>query len=669
MKNSDDTPLVSAEENWPEITIKALILSVILVMLLSATNAYLGLKIGVTISASIPAAVISMAALRFFKNSNVLENNIVQTAASAGESTVAGLAFILPAMIMIHYWTGFNYQQTFWSALIGGILGVLFSIPVRRILLFHKDLRFPEGTAIGQVLKAGAEKKGDLKYLIQGGIVGGLISFSQSGLQILSSSALFWQRAGSFIYGTGLGFDPALLAAGYIVGPTVACATLLGVVIGWWIGVPVISHLYGIPNGDINDAAMNIWHNYIRYIGVGTMLTGGFWTLLVLIKPIIQGIKTSFASVKMMKLTKFSMIPRTERDIPMNIVLWATLILCIPLSILYYYYAGNAAWNLSLSYKIMTVLAADVFTIVVGFITAVIGAYFAGLIGSTNSPTSALSLATLMLMSLVLMGLLGQHLQFATHPELRIIAIAFTIMVATVISAASISNETIQDLKAGHMLGATPWKQQVMLIIGVVISSALAPLILELLFQAYGIGGIFPRPNMNPANMLSAPQAGMLAALVQSTFNLNLPWPMLETGAVIGIICIAIDYQLRKVGRSLPVLALGIGIYLPFDSSVPFIVGGLAYYFISKAMLKHNPDQSEDDARFTRHRGITLACGIVAGAALMGVVLAIPFAIAQSTDVLKISNAALAHFSPMFSILMVIGIFSWMYKVVVTPQK
>jgi putative OPT family oligopeptide transporter len=664
LQNTNEAPLVSAEQNWPEITIKALVLSVILVILLSATNAYLGLKIGVTISASIPAAVISMAALRFFKHSNVLENNIVQTAASAGESTVAGLAFILPAMIMIHYWTGFNYQQTFWSALIGGILGVLFSIPVRRILLFHKDLRFPEGTAIGHVLKAGAEKKGDLKYLIQGGIVGGLISFTQSGLQILSSSVLFWQRAGSFIYGAGLGFDPALLAAGYIVGPTVACATLLGIVIGWWIGIPILSHIYGIPSGNINDAAMSIWHDHIRYIGVGTMLTGGFWTLLVLIKPILQGIKTSFISIKTIKTTRFSSIPRTERDIPMNIVLWATVLLCIPLSILYYHYANNAVWNLSFYFKIMTVLVADVFTIVIGFIMAVIGAYFAGLIGSTNSPTSALSLATLMLMSLVLMALLGQHLQLSTHPEYRLIAIAFTIMVATVISAASISNETIQDLKAGHMLGATPWKQQVMLIIGVVISSLLAPLILQLLFEAYGIGGVFPRPNMNPANMLAAPQAGMLAALVQSTFSLDLPWSMLITGTIIGIICIMIDYQLRKSGKSLPVLAMGIGIYLPFDASAPFVIGGIACYFIGKAFNKRYPHKTENEIRSTKHRGITLACGIVAGAALMGVVLAIPFAIAQSTDVLKISNATLAHFSPILSLLMAAGIFIWMYKIV-----
>jgi len=655
-------PFIPASQNLPEITIKAVILSIILVIALAAANAYLGLKIGVTISASIPAAVISMGALRLFRQSNVLENNIVQTAASAGEAIVSGIGFILPAMIIIHYWQHFNFQETMWISLIGGIFGVLFSIPVRRILLFHKHLRFPEGTAIGHVLIAGSDRntKGGLKYLISGGAVGGLISFSQSGLQILSGTFPIWQRVGSnTIFGFVFGFDPALLAAGYIVGAGVAMSTFVGVIIGWIIGVPILSYFFH-PTGTAAEAAMTIWNNQIRYIGVGTMLTGGFWTLITLIKPILEGIHTSFTSLKDVRKHGYAAIPRTERDIPMNYVVWGILLLCIPLCFLLYHYANNPILHLGMALKISTVIVGLLFVIFIGFFFTVLGAYFAGLVGSTNSPTSALTLATLILMSLIILGLFSIQINFSAHPDQTLVAVALAIVVATVLSAASISNETIQDLKAGHMVGATPWKQQVMLILGVVISSLLVPFILQLLFEAYGIGGVFPRPGMDPSHMLAAPQAGMMAALVQGTFSYNLPWSMLGIGSVIGIICILVNHWLSNRGRSLEILAVGFGIYLPLDATMPFVLGGVASYIISKALKKIHTDK--DALQKKQHLGLTLACGIVAGAALMGVILAIPFAMTQSTNILKIAPDSFAPFANGLSIAVTLGLFAWVYR-------
>lgn len=676
MNNNNSAPVIpfiSADQNLPEITFKAVVLSVILVIALAAANAYLGLKIGITISASIPAAVISMGALSLFRNSNVLENNIVQTAASAGEAIVGGVGFVLPAMIIIHYWQNFDYQQTLWICLIGGILGVLYSIPVRRILLSHKDLRFPEGAAIGQVLKASASSKKDLRYLIQGGIVGGIISFLQNGVQVVSDSLPWWQRMGNeMIYGFNLGFDPALLAAGYIVGANVAISTMAGVIIGWVAGVPVLSHIYGTGTGDPGDAAMSLWHDHIRYIGVGTMLTGGFWTLITLIKPIAEGVKSSFIQAKKVRQMGHASIPRTERDIPMNYVVWGIVLLCIPMLFMLYHYVNNPILQLGMGIKITVVVATLLFIIFVGFFFIVLGAYFAGLFGSTNSPTSALALATLILMSLLLLAILSPVIHFSASPSQTLVTMALAILIASILSAASISNETIQDLKAGQIVGATPWKQQVMLIIGVIVSALLVPLILSLLFNAYGIGGVFPRPGMDPAHMLAAPQAGMMAALAQGAFSHNLPWNMLSIGMIIAVIGIITDRILQARGRGLSVIAIGFGIYLPLDATMPFVIGGFASYLINLALNKHYANNSEEDkiaVREGQQKGLTLACGIVAGAALMGVILAIPFAIAQSTDVLKIVSDSFTPIANILSILVTVGLMYWIYRVVCRSQK
>lgn len=666
----DSTPFIPANQSLPELTLKAIILSVILVILLAAANAYLGLKIGITVSASIPAAVISMGVLRLFRNSNILENNIVQTAASAGEAIVSGISFVLPAMIIVHYWNHFNYWETLLISLIGGTLGVFFSIPLRRVLLPHKELRFPEGTAIGQVLKASAAGKANLKYLVNGSLVGGLISLCQAGFQVISGTVEYWQTWGNrFVYGTTIGFDPALMAAGYIVGPSVAASTLLGVFLGWIIGVPLLTFHYGITNTDPSLAAMDVWKAHIRYIGVGTMLVGGFWTLITLLKPIADGLRASLGSVKALKMAGHASIPRTERDIPINYIGWAMLLLCIPMGFLLYHYVNDPILPFSMGLKITTVVIGILFMVFGGFLFSALGGYFAGLFGSTNSPTSALSLATLFLMSLLLLGLWGPHIDFTTHSKETLAAIAFVLVISSVLGAGSITNETIQDLKAGQIVGATPWKQQVMLLIGVVISAFLVPWVLELLYQAYGIGGVFPRPGMDHARMLAAPQAGMMAALAQGAFSYNLPLAMMSIGGAIAVIAIVADRILRQHGSSMSVLAVGFGIYLPLDATLPFIFGGIAAYIINRALTKKYPNESEKPIVVeNQQRGLTLACGIVAGAALMGVILAIPFAIKESTDALKIVPDSFTHISDMLAPVVGLLLLGWIYYTVVKKK-
>lgn len=656
------TPFISSDQSLPEITPRGLILGIFLVVILAAANAYLGLKMGTTVAASIPASVAAMGVLSFFKNSNILEYNIVQTAASSGESIISGIAFILPAMIIIHYWVGFNYWETAFICLTGGILGVIFSIPLRRILFAEKLLRFPEGTAIGQVLIAGSKNRAELKYLVSGGIIGSLISFSQTGLQLLKNSLVLWFNAGNtFVYGFALGFDPALFAAGYIVGINVAVSMLLGVIIGWLFGIPILSFIQHSIHPLINpaDIAQAIWRNNSRYIGIGTMLIGGFWILVTLFKPLWEGIKTSFISIKSVSLTTHQQLPRTERDIPFQYVGWCILLLMIPLGFLSYHFASSEILNLDLGLKITIVTLSLLFILFVGFVLAALSGYTAGLIGYTNSPTSALMLIALLLFSTIVLLLFGLKISF--NPQQTIVAGAFAIMVASIISTANcLTGETTQDLKAGQIVGATPWKQQLMMILGVIVASFATPLILQLLFNAYGIGGIYPRSGMDPTQMLSAPQATLAATLVQATFNHNLPWLMIGIGGLIAVGCIIVDQILRERGMRLPTLAVGLGIYLPVEVTIPVIIGGFVSYFIGKTL--HRRFASAEIILERQQRGLILACGLVAGAALMGVILAIPFAIAHSTDVLKIVPDNFDPIAYFFSIVVMISLIYWVYR-------
>lgn len=662
-----DEAFIPASQSLPEITVKGVILAIILTVVLAAANAYLGLKVGLTVSASIPAAVISMGVLRFFKNSNILENNIVQTAASAGEALTAGVAFTLPALIVIHYWTHFDYFASMSIAMIGGILGVLFSVPLRRVLLADKNLRFPEGTAIGKVLTASNDRSMGLQELIAGSSVGALISLCQAGLKILSDSMQVWVSYGSTVVGAGLGFAPAMLGAGYIIGVGVAGSIFLGVVLGWIIGVPVITHIYGIPAGltSATDIANSIWRDHVRYIGIGTMIIGGLWAVTSLVRPMAKGIKASFASVSTMRMHGMANIPRTERDMKITSVIWCILILVCPIYFIFHHFTSLPILGLGLILQQSVSWISVLLVLVLGFILASICAYFAGLVGSSANPLSSMSLISLIVSSFILSLLLGSEIHLSSGSDQAIAAAGVAIIITAVIaSIAAISNDTMQDLKAGQMVGATPWKQQVMLIIGVIVAALVIPLILQLLFDAYGLSGVMPHPNMDPSQMLAAPQAGLMAAVVQGIFTHNVQWGMMLTGAIIAVAALILDKFTRHIGWRVPVLAVGIGIYLPIDTTMPLVIGGVLSWFVERGLKSKFNGNAEGSAR-AHQKGLLLASGLVAGSAVMGVILAIPFVIAGTTNVLSIISDKYELWTEIASIIVTLAMCIWIRNRVV----
>ncbi len=670
--NHSDAPLIPANKSLPEITLRGVVLGLILTVILAAANAYLGLKVGQTVSASIPAAIISMSILRFFRNSNVLENTMVQTMASVGESLIAGITFIMPALIILHIWTGFYYWQTVCISLLGGILGVLFTIPLRRALLLDKTLRYPEGIAISNVLKASLNSDAkDMKALVWGGGIVGFITLCQTGFQILTDTLDMWVRSANTIFGFGIGLSPALIAAGYIVGINVAISFLVGITLGWIAGVPIFTWIYGIPQADSTaDMAMIVWRSHIRYMGVGTMLIGGLWTLCTLFKPITQSIAASFASLRQAKKGSKKATLRTERDIPINYVLWGVILLLIPIFILLAYYIVPANASISTNFRYFLCGFTALYVLIGGFLFCSISAYFAGLVGSSNTPVSGLLVSSLLILCLALLAFFNLQGGVAGKELFGVmLAIGSSVIICV---GLAISNDTMQDLKVGQIVGATPWKQQAMLVLGVLIASFIVPPILELLYNAYGIGGVFPRPGMNKAQMLSAPQAALMATVAQGVYTHNLEWSMITLGAIVAVICIFIDEILKRRGTRLPVLAVGLGIYLPMNTTVPVIIGGLLSYIIqlrlNKMYNKNHRHENDNKIAKHRHRGLLLACGIVAGASIMGVLLAIPFALKQSSDALKIMPEQLASFSGILSLIVTILLCSWIYRVVMQKK-
>jgi putative OPT family oligopeptide transporter len=662
-----DQPLIPASQSLPEITFRAIILGIFLTVILAAANAYLGLKVGQTVSASIPAAIISMSILRFFRDSNVLENTMVQTMASVGEALISGIAFVMPALIILHVWNGFYYWQTVVIALIGGIFGVLFTIPLRRALLIDKTLRYPEGLAISNVLKASINKeKADLRFLTWGGAVGGIISLFQTGFEVLTDTFNFWLKSSTTLYGFSLGLSPALLAAGYICGINVAISFLVGITLGWLGGVPVLSWYYGIPHADsATDSAMMIWSDHIRFIGVGTMLLGGIWTLFTLLKPILQSIAASFAILKKVKLAgENETTLRTERDIPINYVLWGVLLLLIPVFILLANYIVPANNGISTQFRYFLCGFTALYVLFGGFLFYSISAYFAGLIGSSNMPVSGLLVSSLLIFCLLLLAIFNMH-GGITGKEMFGVILAIGSS-AIICAGIAISNDTMQDLKVGQLMGATPWKQQIMLVLGVLVCALVVPPILELLYNAYGIGGVFPHAGMNKAQMLAAPQAMLMASVSQGVFGDHVAWLMIIIGIVIAIFCIIADNIAKQYGTRLPVLAVGSGIYLPMSVTVPVMIGGFLAYFIEKRLGKRYSKRAENEKQIAahRHRGLLLSCGIVAGASIMGVVLAIPFAIKQSSDALKIMPDQYAYLAGILSVIVTVFLCTWTYRVV-----
>ncbi len=672
------TPYIPASQSLPEITLKAVILGFILSAVLAGANAYLGLKVGLTVSASIPAAVISMAILRFFRTSNILENNIVQTAASAGESLAAGVIFTLPALLMLQYWQGFDFLATMAIALTGGVLGVLFTIPLRRALIIEAQLHFPEGVATGEVLKAGSEGGEGARYIAIAGAAGAALKLFQTGFRLVADSAAGAVHAGRAIFGYGTELGVALLGVGYIVGLNIAVLVFAGGLISWLFGIPIYTALaspeeLAAITGESTgyEAALAVWSGRIRYLGVGAMAIGGVWALLSLVKPIKDGILSSLDAVRQARSGQRSEVLRTDRDTPIHIVLWGTLAMCVPIFLSFLFIVDQEALGITAGLYWGTLALGLVFSLLAGFVFASVAGYMAGLVGSSNNPVSGVTIATILTTSLLLLWILGSQINFAIDATQATTAAATAILVGAVVCcAAAIAGDNMQDLKAGYLVGATPFKQQIMQIVGVVAAALVLAPILDLLFQAYGLGNVFPREGMDPSQALQAPQATLMSSVADGVFRQNLPWNMIIAGALIAAVIIAIDKYLEHRGAEFraPVLAVAVGIYLPLELTVPIFIGGLAAFFANRS-LRRRKDQFGGEAAYKEavqragRRGLLFASGLITGEALVGILLAIPFAAAQNTAVLQLAPEGFEPVADALGLVAFGCFILWMYRV------
>ncbi len=611
-------PYVPASQSLPEITIKAVALGVILAVILAGANAYLGLFAGMTVSASIPAAVISMGVLKLFRRSNILENNIVQTCASAGESLAAGVIFTLPALVLLGRWAQFDYWQTVLIAGFGGVLGVLFTVPLRRALIVEHPLQFPEGIACAEVLETGEKGGAGVKFVAWSAVAAALFKFSQTGLRLIAGTAegatyLFDRRTIAYF---GSNLSPALLGVGYIVGLNIAVLIFIGGALNWLVAIPIVVAVTGAPAGmSATDFAAQLWSTQTRYIGVGAMVVGGLWALLRVRKSLLSGVTSGLAAYREMKEGRQR--DRLDRDLPMQWVLVAIVVSIIPLYFLYHFLIGRAAISITMA----------VIMVVGGFLFSAVSGYMTGLVGSSNNPISGVTIATLLFASLILLGLFGRGLE---HGPAAAILIA-----AVVACAAAIAGDNLHDLKAGYLVGATPWKQQVMLIVGTLVSALVMAPVLNLLLKAYGIGPVTPE---HPQS-LTAPQATLMQSVAEGVFRGGLPWDMVMIGMGVAVALILFDLALERRESSfrIPVLAVAIGIYLPFELSVPILLGGIVAWLVQRAQRRRewgSGEAAEDARKEIEQRGMLISSGLITGEALVGIAMAIPIVLSGRADVL-----------------------------------
>ncbi len=671
-----DAPFIPASQTLPEITAKAVVLGVVLSAVLAGANAYLGLKVGLTVSASIPAAVISMAVLRLFRESNILENNIVQTCASAGESLAAGVIFTMPALIMLRYWQGFEFLPTMAIALVGGILGVLFTIPLRRALIIEANLQFPEGVATAEVLKAGTAGGEGARLIAVAGVAGAVLKLSQSGFKLVAGTGSGAFTAGRAIFGYGSELGVALLAVGYIVGINIATLVFAGGLISWLFGIPiytataapeVLESIVGDATG--YDAALEVWSQRIRFMGVGAMATGGLWALIALIKPIRDGIRSSLAAVRATRSGKGREIVRTERDTPINIVMLGTVALVIPLFIVFLGVIDRDVLGISSALYWGMIALGVAFAFVAGFLFSSVAGYMAGLVGSSNNPISGVTIATILTVSLLLLWLLGGQIDFLVDATKATAAAATAIFVGGVVCcAAAIAGDNMQDLKAGRIVGATPYKQQIMQILGVVAAALVVAPVLQLLYTAYGMGDVFPRAGMDASEALKAPQATLMSSVANGVFTRDLPWTMIGIGVAIAIGIILVDKILEARGSKFraPVLAVAVGIYLPLELSVPIFLGGAVAALAARTVAGRGATREQQLC--AGRNGLLFSSGLITGEALVGIMLAVPFAAAQSTDVIKLAPEGFDTIAAGLGLIGLASFVVWLYRVALRTE-
>ena len=593
----------------PELTLRGIIIGGLITLIFTAANVYLGLKVGLTFATSIPAAVISMAVLRRFKGHNIKENNIVQTIASAA-GTLSAIIFVLPGLVMVGYWQGFGFLQTAGVCIIGGVLGVMYSIPLRRALVTGSDLPYPEGVAAAEVLKVGDESasgtsheenaKG-LRVIVAGGITSAVMALLAAMKAAASEvTAYFKLGAGATTLGTSL--STALIGVGHLVGLPVGIAMLVGVVISYFILLPIFT------TGDVSgatalaDVVDTTFSDDIRFIGVGTMAIAAIWTLLKIAAPIAVGIRQSLASSRARK--SGSVVDVTERDIPFPYVATTIVAFMVPIALLLWDFVRGTDIH---DHMAVLITVSVLFTLLVGLIIASVCGYMAGLIGASNSPISSIGIIAVLAASL----LIAAVTRGTTADPLSLVA--YTLFTAAIVfGIATISNDNLQDLKTGQLVGATPWKQQVALIIGVVFGSLVIPPILQVMLNGFGFQGMEGAGE----DALAAPQAALMSSVASGIFDSSLDWNLIFIGMAIGAVLIIIDELLRKFTDkySLSPLAAGMGMYLPAALTIVIPIGAILGTFYDKWAAK----QSQPE--FAKRMGTLLATGLIVGESLFGVI-------------------------------------------------
>ena len=595
-----------------ELTWRGIILGAVITLVFTAANVYLGLKVGLTFATSIPAAVISMALLRAFRNATIYENNIVQTVASAA-GTLSAIIFVLPGLIMVGWWTHFPYWESFAICAIGGILGVMYSVPLRRALVTQSDLPYPEGVAAAEVLKAGVGSRGETSESVRENKLGLVAltvgSIASAAYALIVAARVFTDevsgffRVGGGATGFGVGMSLALVGAGYLIGISVGLAIFAGLVLAWGVLTPLLTAMHPAP-GAPEAVALDVWRHQVRFIGAGTIGIAGIWTLARLVKPVYSGIMSAIAASqrRAAAMGDENALPITERDLPINIVTLISLACFVPMTILFAIFLQSSALA---SLTVPLVIAGVIYVVVAGFLVAAACGYMAGLIGASNSPVSGLGILSVIGAALLLL-VVAKSAGAAGASALVAYALFIT---AVLLNVATISNDNLQDLKTGQLVDATPWRQQISLVAGVIFGSIVIPPILDLLNKAYGFGG--------GAHALPAPQATLISALAQGVIQGQINWGLIGVGALIGAGIIVIDELLRaKAHAQLPPLAVGLGIYLPAATTAAAVTGAVVGWAYKRWV------DSRPNAAVAKRMGVLVSSGLIVGESLFGVLLA-----------------------------------------------
>ncbi|HLI19358.1 MAG TPA: oligopeptide transporter, OPT family [Rhodanobacteraceae bacterium] len=628
-----------------ELTIRGVIIGIVITIVFTAANVYFGLKAGLTFSTSIPAAVISMAILKAMRDATIQENNIVQTVASAA-GTLSSIIFVLPGLVIVGYWTGFPFWISVGICATGGILGVMYTIPLRRALVTDSDLPYPEGVACAEVLKVGSAGSEDIGRMAEadgvpaagdGTVVraeapdaAGAAQASAAGLKAVLwgaiISAIFYiivqtkvfaaavtdyfrvggTRGGATGFDFGLSF--ALFAIGHLVGLWVGVAMLVGALIGWAWAVPYFTHLHWAA-GAAATVAQEGWSHYVRFIGAGTIGVAAIWTLAKLVQPLVSGLAGAFRASRARKAGTLHELPRTEHDMPIGTVGIISLICFIPIAFLLWHFAVHNGLGATVA---TLVIGGVIFVVLLSFLVSAVCGYMAGLIGSSNSPLSGVGILVVVIAALLLVFGVKPFLPPGADKALVGFALFIT---AIVFAVASIANNNLQDLKTGQLVDATPAMQQWALVIGVLVGAVVIPPVLDLLQHTYGFLGA---PGANPATALPAPQAGLISALAQGVITHNIDWSLIGIGCGIGVAIIILDelLGLAKKGPRLPPLAVGLGIYLPTSTTLMVVVGALVGAWFDRRADRH------PGAEATKQLGVLLASGLIVGESLLAVIFA-----------------------------------------------